>query len=96
MGKAEGGGDSKSMLDSLKAEEALDVLHRLVAAHPNLKKEAESIARSLLAEVSYEEIADEVQEAVSGPPVRGRGERRESAPRSRRSSLIKSFPNGGR
>ena len=55
----------RSVLGNLKAEEALDVLHRLLATHPNLKKEAESIARSLLGEVNFEEIADEVQEAVS-------------------------------
>jgi hypothetical protein len=55
----------KSVLGNLKADEALDVLHRLLATHPNLKKEAESIACSLLGEVNFEEIADEVQEAVS-------------------------------
>lgn len=61
---AEGHGDKK-VLDNLKADEALDVLHRLLATHPNLKKEAESVARSILGEVNFEEIADEVQEAVS-------------------------------
>lgn len=55
----------RSILDNLKTGEGLDVLHRLLASHPNLKKEAESIARSLLGEVNFEEIADEVQEAVS-------------------------------
>jgi hypothetical protein len=61
---AEDGGDKK-VLDNLKADEALHVLHRLLATHPDLKKEAESIARSLLGEVNFEEIAHEVQEAVS-------------------------------
>lgn len=57
--------DKRSVLGNLKADEALDVLHRLLGTHPDLKKEAESIARSLMGEVNFEEIADEVQEAVS-------------------------------
>ena len=55
----------RSVLDNLKAYEALEVLNRLLATHPNLKKQAESIACSLLGEVNYEEIADEVAEAIS-------------------------------
>jgi hypothetical protein len=61
----------RSVLDNLKAEEALNVLHRLLATHPNLKKEVESIARSLLGEVSFEETADEVQEAISALDMDG-------------------------
>lgn len=57
--------DKRSVLGNLKADEALDVLHRLLGTHPNLTNEAESLARSLLGEVNFEEIADEVQEAVS-------------------------------
>ena len=52
------------VLDGLKPEEAQTVLHRLFAAHPGLAAEAERIARSLLAEVSFEAVADEVEEAV--------------------------------
>ena len=57
--------NKRSVLGNLKADEALDVLHHLLETHPNLKKEAESVARSLLGEVNFEEIADEVQAAVS-------------------------------
>ncbi len=48
MGMAASGAGKRSVLDNLKAGEALNVLQRLLATHPNLKKEAESIARSLL------------------------------------------------
>jgi len=65
MGMAADGAGKRSVLDNLKAEEALDVLHRLLATHPDMKKEVESIARSLLGEVSFEEIAYEIEAAVS-------------------------------
>ncbi len=68
-GSARGDKGKRSVLGTLKADEVLGVLQRLLAAHPNLRKEAESIARSLLAQVSCEEIADEVEEAVSGPDL---------------------------
>ena len=54
-----------SILDGLKPEEAHGVLRRLLAAHPALGAEAEEIARSLLAEVSFEGVADEVEDALS-------------------------------
>ena len=53
-----------SVLNSLKAEEARAVLHRLLAAHPALGAEAEQIARSLLGEVSFESVAGQVEDAV--------------------------------
>jgi hypothetical protein len=53
-----------SVLDRLKSEEAATVLHRLLAARPDLGTEAERIARSLLHEVTFEAVADEVEEAV--------------------------------
>lgn len=56
-----------SVLDRLKPEEAQAVLRRLLAAHPTLAAEAEQIARSLLGEVTFEAVADEVEEAVRAP-----------------------------
>ena len=53
-----------SVLDRLKAAEAHDVLRRLITAHPNLGAEAETIARSLLAEVTFEAVADDVEDGV--------------------------------
>jgi hypothetical protein len=53
-----------TVLDRLKAEEAQDALRRLLEAHPDLRIEAEEIARSLLREVDFEAVADEVEEAV--------------------------------
>lgn len=64
MGKVKGTRRKGSVLDRLKAEEAQDVLYRLLAAHPDLRAEAEKIARSLLGEVTCEAITDEVEEAV--------------------------------
>ena len=52
------------VLDRLKPGEAETVLRRLLAAHPDLGAEAEQIARSLLGEVSFESVADEVEYAV--------------------------------
>lgn len=53
-----------SVLNSLKPEEAQTVLHRLLAAHPALGAKAEQIARLLLGEVSFESVADQVEDAV--------------------------------
>jgi hypothetical protein len=53
-----------SVLDRLKPGEAAAVLRRLLAAHPDLGGEAEQIARSLLGEVSFESVAEEVERAV--------------------------------
>jgi hypothetical protein len=57
-------GKKPQVLDGLKPEEAHDVLNRLLAAHPELRAEAEQIARTALGEVSFEAIADEVEDAV--------------------------------
>lgn len=54
----------RSVLEHLKAEEAQDVLRRLLAAHPDLGAEAEKIARSLLGEVAFEAVAADVEHAV--------------------------------
>lgn len=53
-----------SVLDRLTPGEAAIVLRRLLAAHPDFVDEAEQIARSLLGEVSFESVADEVEHAV--------------------------------
>ena len=52
------------VLEHLKAEEAQDVLRRLLADHPDLGAEAETIARSLLGEVTFEAVAANVEDAV--------------------------------
>jgi len=53
-----------SILDRLRSEEAQAVLRRLLTAHPALRSEARQIAKSLLSEVEFEWVADEVEEAV--------------------------------
>jgi hypothetical protein len=64
MGRGKGTRRKGSVLERLKAEEAQDVLRRLLAAHPDLGAEAETIARSHLGEETFETIADEIEEAV--------------------------------
>ncbi len=39
-------------------------MRRLVAAHANLRTEAERIAQTVLDEISFESVADEVEEAA--------------------------------
>ncbi|MBI1893327.1 MAG: hypothetical protein HYS14_04375 [Candidatus Rokubacteria bacterium] len=56
-----------AVLDHLKPDEAAEVLRRLLAAHPDLADEAERTARSVLGEVTFEEIANEVEDAVRAP-----------------------------
>jgi len=53
-----------SILDGLKPEEAQAVLRRLLTAHPELSAEAEQATRAVLGEVSFEALADEVEDAV--------------------------------
>ncbi len=52
------------VLDRLRYEEAQTVLRRLLTAHPELLSETRQIAESLLSEVNFEGVADEVEEAV--------------------------------
>ena len=40
------------------------VLRRLLKAHPDLSSEADGIARSLLHQVEYEDIAAEIENAI--------------------------------
>lgn len=63
------GGRSSSpaqVLDALLPDEAAAVLERLLRAHPKFRAEAEAIAKSLLADISFEQIALEVQDALTG------------------------------
>lgn len=53
-----------SVLDRLRPEEAQAVLWRLLAAHRELRSEARQIAKSLLSEVAFEWVADEVEETA--------------------------------
>lgn len=64
MGRLKSTRRKGSVLEHLKAEEAQDVLRRLLAAHPDLGAEAETIARSLLGEVTFEAVAAAVEDAV--------------------------------
>ena len=50
----------KDILKSISDEEALTVLHQLVATSPAIRKKAEGIALPLLAEVDVDSVAAEV------------------------------------
>jgi hypothetical protein len=52
------------VLERLEADEARGVLDRLLAAHPDLRLEAEQAARSLLSQVSFESVADDVEQTL--------------------------------
>jgi hypothetical protein len=69
MGKVKGTKRKGSVLERLKAEEAQEVLRRLLAAQPDLGAGAEKIARSLLGKVAFEDVAAEVEDAVRAPDV---------------------------
>ena len=64
--QAPGKNAGRRTLDSLKPDEAQEVLVRLLKVHPDLLSEAEQTAKSLLHEVSYEDIAEEIEFAMSG------------------------------
>lgn len=67
MAKANRSGQSperKAVFDKLQPVEAALVLQRLITAHPELRLEAERLARSVLGAVSFESVADEVEDAV--------------------------------
>jgi hypothetical protein len=49
------------LLDNLEASEATAVLREILTAHPELRPEAEAIARGVLGEVSFVPIAEEVE-----------------------------------
>jgi hypothetical protein len=54
----------ESILERLSPSEAQTVLQRLLMAHADLRVEVERIARDLLAEVSFESVADDVEDAI--------------------------------
>ena len=52
------------LLDRLKPDEAATVFRRLLKAHPDLSSEADEIARSLLRQVEYEDVAAEIEDEI--------------------------------
>jgi hypothetical protein len=50
-------------------EESAEVLRELLREHPELSGKANAIAKRMLAEADYEEIASEVEDAVLGPEL---------------------------
>jgi hypothetical protein len=52
------------LLERLKPGEAAAVLRRLLEAHPDLSSEANEIARSLLHEQRYEDVAAEIEDEI--------------------------------
>lgn len=50
-----------SAIEKLRPTEAQQVLRALLKGHPTLKAEAEDLARSLISDASFEEIAEEVE-----------------------------------
>ena len=57
------------MLDRLKPGEAVEVLRRLLASHPDLGDEAERTARAVLGAVTFEDIANDVEDALRAPDL---------------------------
>ncbi len=51
-------------LDRLKGDEAAAVLRLLLKGHPELAKEVEALAKSVIGDVSIEEVADDVEDAL--------------------------------
>src|SRR6266568_3594479 len=60
---------SRILLEHLKPEEAAEVLRRMLKARPDLANEAERIAKAVLTEVNFEDIAVEVEDAVTGVDI---------------------------
>jgi len=56
-GRAAQDGAEPPLLGLLKPDEAASVLRRLLEVHSDLSSEAEEIARSLLHQVDYQEVA---------------------------------------
>lgn len=68
--KNRAGSDSpRTVLGHLRPQEAADVLSRLLKAHPDLAKEAERIAKAVLTEVSFEDTASVVEDAVAAVDI---------------------------
>lgn len=58
--------DPRSTIDRLSPSEAQIVLRRIIAAHADLRVEAERIARELVAGSSFQSVAREVEGALGG------------------------------
>lgn len=61
--------DSRTLLEHLKPEEAAEVLRRMLNVRPDLANEVERIAKAVLTEVNFEDIAVEVEDAVTGVDI---------------------------
>jgi len=64
LGWAAPDGAGRPLLERLKPGEAAAVLRRLLEAHPDLASEAEEMARSLLHQVDYQEVAAEIEDEI--------------------------------
>ena len=63
-GQAAGEGAGRRTLERLKPDEAAAVLRHLLKVHPDLSSEAEQMARSLLHQVDYEDVAAEIEDEI--------------------------------
>jgi len=52
------------LLDRLKPGETVTVLRRLLKAHPDLASEAYGIARSLLRQLAYDDVAAQIEDEI--------------------------------
>lgn len=62
--KAARSNSSRALLEHLKPEEAAEVLRRLLKARADLVSEAEGVAKAVLTQVNFEDIAAAVEDAV--------------------------------
>jgi hypothetical protein len=65
----------RSALERLEPREAHAILQRLLAAHPELRPEAERMARALLAQIDFVSIAAEVEHSLRCLSLDDLGER---------------------
>jgi hypothetical protein len=65
----------RSALERLEPREAHTILQRLLAAHPELRPEAEQMARALLAQIDFESVAAEVERSLRCLSLDDLGER---------------------
>jgi hypothetical protein len=63
-GQAAREGAGPRTLERLKPDEAAAVLRHLLEVHPDLASEAEEMARSLLHQVEYEDVAAEIEDEI--------------------------------
>ena len=63
-GQAAREGEGSRTLERLKPEEAAAVLRHLLEVHPDLTSETQEMARSLLHQVDYEDVAAEIEDEI--------------------------------